>query len=187
MWIQKGSVIISGKIVLLLLITLECICLLEQHHSFTTHALQQSRQLLLSLLLCLRCNTVGHKSYLTKYREGNKNFIKEICNTQLLDYFGIFLRVYLKPLKFIFFVFFIPCHTKSGGVLLYPPKILKLWVSVRPSVRPSISASFPDSNLSSFWPIFFKLHGHWYQGGMVWDCKWAKFVSKQQGYGPWLM
>ena len=31
--------------------------------------------------------------------------------------------------------------------MLYPPKIL--------SVRPSVSASFPDSNLSSFRPIFF--------------------------------
>ena len=33
--------------------------------------------------------------------------------------------------------------------MLYPPNRL--------SVRPSVSASFPDSNLSSFWPIFFKL------------------------------
>ena len=33
--------------------------------------------------------------------------------------------------------------------MLYPLKIL--------SVGPSVSASFPDSNLSSFWPIFFKL------------------------------
>ena len=42
--------------------------------------------------------------------------------------------------------------TKNGGVL-YPPKILKFWVSVRPSV----SALFPDFNFSSFWLIFFKL------------------------------
>ena len=28
---------------------------------------------------------------------------------------------------------------------------------VHPSIHPSVSASFPDSNLSSFWPIFFKL------------------------------
>ena len=33
--------------------------------------------------------------------------------------------------------------------MLYPPNRL--------SIRPSVSASFPDSNLSSFWPIFFKL------------------------------
>ena len=46
-------------------------------------------------------------------------------------------------------------HTKSGRVLFYT--LRKFWVSVRPSVCPSISASFPDSNLSSFWPIFFKL------------------------------
>ena len=44
-------------------------------------------------------------------------------------------------------------HKKWRVIMLYPPKILKFWVSVRPSV----SASFPDSNLSSFWLIFFKL------------------------------
>ena len=37
--------------------------------------------------------------------------------------------------------------------MLYPPKILKFSVSVHLSV----SASFPDSNLSSLLPIFFKL------------------------------
>ena len=40
---------------------------------------------------------------------------------------------------------------KSGWVLCYT--LRTVWVSVRPFVR----ASFPDSNLSSFWPIFFKL------------------------------
>ena len=55
---------------------------------------------------------------------------------------------------------FIPRHTKGGGVLCYT--LRKFWVSVRlsvcPSVRPpSVSASFPDSNLSSIWPIFLKL------------------------------
>ena len=30
-------------------------------------------------------------------------------------------------------------------------------LSVCPSIHPSVSASFPDSNLSSFWQIFFKL------------------------------
>ena len=37
--------------------------------------------------------------------------------------------------------------------MLYPPKIL----SVCPSIHPSVSASFPDSNLSTFLPIFIKL------------------------------
>ena len=49
------------------------------------------------------------------------------------------------------------CYTppqKSGGVLCYT---LRTVLSVRPSVRPSFSASFPDSNLSSFRLIFFKL------------------------------
>ena len=38
---------------------------------------------------------------------------------------------------------------KWRGIVLYTPNRL--------SVSPSISASFRDSNLSSFWPIFFKL------------------------------
>ena len=46
---------------------------------------------------------------------------------------------------------FIHRHTKSGGVLCNTLRIV--WVSVRSSV----SASFPDSNLSSFWQIFSKL------------------------------
>ena len=55
--------------------------------------------------------------------------------------------------------FVITRHTRSGGVLCYT--LRKFWVSVHPSiclsVRPSISPSFPASNLSSFWLIFFKL------------------------------
>ena len=51
------------------------------------------------------------------------------------------------------YIFYNPPHKKWRGIMLYPSKILKFWVSV----RPSISASFPDTNLSSFWPIFFKL------------------------------
>ena len=47
---------------------------------------------------------------------------------------------------------FIPRHTKSGRVLCYT-----LWtLSVRPSVRLSVSALFPCSNFSTFWPIFSK-------------------------------
>ena len=47
-------------------------------------------------------------------------------------------------------IIFIPRHKKKWrGIMLYPPNRL--------SVCPSVSASFPDSNLSSFWPIFFKL------------------------------
>ena len=48
-----------------------------------------------------------------------------------------------------FFRFYTPPHKKWWGIMIYPPNRL--------SVRPSVSASFPDSNLSSFWPIFFKL------------------------------
>ena len=49
-------------------------------------------------------------------------------------------------------VVFIPRPKKVAGYYVIPSE--PFWVSV---VRPSVSASFPDSNLSSFWPIFFKL------------------------------
>ena len=47
--------------------------------------------------------------------------------------------------------FYTPRQKSGGGYYVIPSK--QLWVSLRPSV----SASFPDSNLSSFWSIFFKL------------------------------
>ena len=49
--------------------------------------------------------------------------------------------------------FYTPPHKKWRGIMLYPPNRL----SVRPSSHLSVSTSFPDSNLRSFWPIFFKL------------------------------
>ena len=42
-------------------------------------------------------------------------------------------------------------------IAFYTPPHKKFECSKILSVPPSISASFPDSNLSSFWPIFFKL------------------------------
>ena len=48
--------------------------------------------------------------------------------------------------------FYTPPHKKCQGIMLYPPKILIVSPSVHLSVRPSVSASFPHSNLSSFWP-----------------------------------
>ena len=65
--------------------------------------------------------------------------------------------------------------------MLYQPNRL----SVCPSIHQRL---FPDSNLSSFWPIFFKLcmdidiREEWF--GIA---NKAKFVDKQQSYGPWLM
>ena len=41
--------------------------------------------------------------------------------------------------------------------MLYHPNRLNVRSSVRPDGYPSVSASLPDSNLSNFWPIFFKL------------------------------
>ena len=56
-------------------------------------------------------------------------------------------------------VIFIPRHTKGDGVLCYT--LWKFWnfecLSIRLSIPLYVSASLPDSNLSSFWPIFFKL------------------------------
>ena len=59
--------------------------------------------------------------------------------------------------KNAFMCIFIPRHTKSGRYYVIPSENFEC-LSVCPSVRcPSVSASFSDSNLSSFWPIFFKL------------------------------
>ena len=52
-----------------------------------------------------------------------------------------------------FYLIFLPRHTKSGGVLCYTLQTLS-----RPSaIRLSVSASFPCSNFSTFWPVFLKL------------------------------
>ena len=48
----------------------------------------------------------------------------------------------------------IPAHKKWRGIILY---LRTVWVSIYPSIRGSVSFSFPDSNLSIYWPIFFKL------------------------------
>ena len=47
-----------------------------------------------------------------------------------------------------------PATQKVAGYYVIPSE---LWVSVRPSVRLPVSASFPCSNFSTFRPIFFKL------------------------------
>ena len=54
-----------------------------------------------------------------------------------------------ESLLFSLFSFYIPPHKNWRGIMLYPPKIL--------SVRPSVGASFPDSNWSRFWQICCKL------------------------------
>ena len=74
---------------------------------------------------------------------------------------------------------FIPHHTKGSGVLCYSIQTL--------SIRPPVNASFPCSNFSTFDLFSSILHRHWYRGGVVWDCKWANFILKQQSYGPWCM
>ena len=88
-------------------------------------------------------------------------------------------------------VVIIPHHKKVTGYYVISSEPFEC-PSVHPSfhsyVRPSISTSFPDSNLSSFWLIFFKLC----MDIDIWE-EWfgiangPKFMCKQQSYGPWLM
>ena len=89
------------------------------------------------------------------------------------------------------FGLFIPRHTKSGGVLCYTLRTVSVRPSIRPSsVHPSVCLSalrFRALTLVTFDLFSSTLHRHWYRGRMVWDCKWANFVLKQQSYGPWCM
>ena len=67
------------------------------------------------------------------------------------------LYTYIKSLKMCiksdFFLY--PATQKVAGYYVRPSEV---WVSVHLSIiRLSVSASFPCSNFSTFWPIFFKL------------------------------
>ena len=70
--------------------------------------------------------------------------------------------------------FYTPPHKKWRGIILS-----ELWASVRPSVCLS-ALRFHALTLVAF-DLF---SSNW---GVVWDCKWANFVLKQQSYGPWCM
>ena len=78
-----------------------------------------------------------------------------------------------------------PATQKVVGYYVIPSENFEC-LSFRPSICPS--ALRFRTLTCSFWPIFFKLcmdidiGEEWF-----WDCKWAKFVYKQQSYGPWLM
>ena len=84
--------------------------------------------------------------------------------------------------------FLYPATQKVAGYYVIPSE---LWVSVRrPSIRPSVRPSalrFRALTLVAFELFFQTLRRHWYRRGVVWDCKWANFVLKQQSYGPWCM
>ena len=81
--------------------------------------------------------------------------------------------------------FYTPPHKKRRGIMLYPPNFE--CPSVCPSVCLSVRASFPCSNFSTIWPIFFKLcidigiGEEWYgiASGLIsfWN----------NSYGPWCM
>ena len=81
--------------------------------------------------------------------------------------------------------FYTPPHKKWRGIMLYPPNFE--CPSVRPSVCLSVSASFPCSNFSTFWPIFFKFcidigigeEWFWIAVGLI--------SFRKNSFGPWCM
>ena len=79
--------------------------------------------------------------------------------------------------------FYTPPNKKWWGIMLYTPNF------ECPSVRLSVHQHFVSVlYLKYLWTYFLQtLHRHWYRGRVVWDCKWANFVLKQQSYGPWCM
>ena len=102
----------------------------------------------------------------TDVKKNARNFLKSDC---FYYYTPLLLLSYPPP----------PPHFLSPAT----QKVVVYYVlPSEPFECPFISASIPHSNLSSFWHFLQTLHGHWYQGGMVWDCKCAKFVDIHQSY-----
>ena len=60
--------------------------------------------------------------------------------------------------------FLYPARQKVAGYYVLSSEYFYI-LSVYPSVRPT--------------DFLQTLHGYWYRGGVVWDCKWAKFAYKQ--------
>ena len=77
-----------------------------------------------------------------------KNVIDCATAAPILTFFPVNIRLYIT-------VFLYPATQKVAGYYVIPSEPFEC-PFVRLSIRPSIRASFPDSNLSSFWPIFFK-------------------------------
>ena len=75
---------------------------------------------------------------------------------------------------------FLYCSTqKVAGYYVIPSENSEIL-----SVRPSVSASFPDSNLSSFWSIFFNFVLTLISGR---NCLGLQMINNRVIYGPWLM
>ena len=70
-----------------------------------------------------------------------KNVIDCATAAPILTFFPVNIRLYIT-------VFLYPATQKVAGYYVIPSE---------PFECPFVRASFPDSNLSSFWPIFFKL------------------------------
>ena len=104
------------------------------------------------------------------------------------EWFGIanglnsFINTRVMALDWCKMCFYTLPHKKWRGIMLFPPNFECL--SIR---RLSVSASFPCSDLSTFWTIFFKLGidigigEEWYEIASGLISLWNK------SYGPWCM
>ena len=70
----------------------------------------------------------------------------------------------------------------SGLILFWNNRVMALDVCQK-----CFTLRFRAHTLVPFYLFLQTLHRHWYWRGVVWDCKWANFVQKQQSYGPWCM
>ena len=80
---------------------------------------------------------------------------------------------------FVESVVFIPRHTKGGGVLCYTLRTLSACPSVCPSALRFRALTLVPFHLFSSDFAYILV-----SGGVIWDCKWATFVLKQQSYDP---
>ena len=105
----------------------------------------------------------------------------------VLSYFDFALRNNPPKISVFYQFFIISRKLEVHSVLfLYPTtkRVARYYlIPSEPFECPSVRPCFV-SGLEQFLTDFLQtLHGHWYQGGVVWDCKWAKFVNKQQSCG----
>ena len=104
-----------------------------------------------------------------------KNFIDCATAAPILTFFPVNICLYIT-------VFLYPATQKVVGYYVIPSEPFEC-----PLVSSSVRALFPDSNFSSFWPIFFKLcmdidiRQEWFGMAMSFF-----FVNFEQRYGPCL-
>ena len=115
---------------------------------------------MLTVSLFLPNNVQAYLYECLKFREKKIPFVLEKLSLQTSWGFPVSIHFKIAPLilqrrlkrkkeaKKQFISFYTPTHKKWRGIMLYPPNCFECL---------PVRASFPDSNLSSFWPIFFKL------------------------------